>query len=30
MQMQQDIAAQIAHNPGHGIGSMRTSEKTPS
>jgi hypothetical protein len=30
MQMQHDIAAQIAHNPGHGIGAMRTSEKTPS
>jgi hypothetical protein len=30
MQMQHDIAAQIAHTPGHGIGAMRTSEQVPS
>jgi hypothetical protein len=30
MQMQHDIAAQIAHNPDHGVRSMPTPEKTPS
>lgn len=30
MQMQHHIAAQIAHNPGHGVNSMPTSEPAPS
>jgi hypothetical protein len=30
MEMQYHIAAQIAHNSGHGIGAMPTSDKAPS
>jgi hypothetical protein len=30
MQMQHDIAAQIAHNPGHGVGAVLKSEQAPS
>jgi hypothetical protein len=30
MQMQHDIAAQIAHKPGHGVGANPTSGQSPS